>query len=162
MDFTLYDDCSEFHSEFQSLEVTRHKPMTDKMAFHFFELSKLPESIDKNDLLLLWLALFNANTEEELKEIEALEVPDLIEAISAYHNVTASPEFHELERLRAKARHDEAQALHNAELKGELKGEKTKAIVIAKNMLADGEPVERIMKYTGLTCEEVGGVFNAE
>ncbi|MCL1876222.1 MAG: hypothetical protein FWF87_08210 [Synergistaceae bacterium] len=44
------------------------------------------------------------------------------QAISAYHSVTASSEFRELERLRAKARHDEAQALYHAEIKGEAKG----------------------------------------
>ena len=40
------------------------------------------------------------------------------EAIDAYRSVTASAEFRELERLRSKARHDEAQALYDAEQKG--------------------------------------------
>ena len=41
------------------------------------------------------------------------------QAISAYHSITASPEFREQERLWSKARHDEAQALSNAEERGE-------------------------------------------
>ena len=134
VNFSLFTGWKDFHSEFQPLEVTHHKPLTDKQILHFFELPKLPENIDKDDLLLLWLALFKANTEEELKEIEALEVPELNQAISAYHNVTASSEFRELERLRAKARHDEAQALYNAERKGEAAGELEKALTIARNM----------------------------
>ena len=36
------------------------------------------------------------------------------QAINAYYTITASSEFREKERLRAKARHDEAQALYNA------------------------------------------------
>ncbi|MDR2530328.1 MAG: hypothetical protein LBC65_02145 [Oscillospiraceae bacterium] len=36
------------------------------------------------------------------------------QAIGAYRSITATPEFRELERLRSKARHDEAQALHHA------------------------------------------------
>ena len=40
------------------------------------------------------------------------------QAIDIYQNITASPEFRELERMREKARHDEAQALWNAEQKG--------------------------------------------
>ena len=36
----------------------------------------------------------------------------------AYRHVSATPEFHEIERLRSKARHDEAQALKNAEQRG--------------------------------------------
>ena len=36
------------------------------------------------------------------------------QAINADYTITASSEFREKERLRAKARHDEAQALYNA------------------------------------------------
>ena len=38
---------------------------------------------------------------------------------------------------------------------GEKTGEKAKAIAIAINMLVDGEPLEKIIKYTGLTRKEV-------
>ena len=54
-------------------------------------------------------------------------------------------------RLRAKARHDEAQALYNAERKGKQK----EKIEIAQNMKADGEQIEKIMRYTGLTKESI-------
>jgi len=37
------------------------------------------------------------------------------QAIGAYRSITATPEFREMERLRSKARHDEAQALKHAE-----------------------------------------------
>ena len=40
------------------------------------------------------------------------------EAIMAYRHVAASPEFREMERVRSKARHDEAQAIFNAEKRG--------------------------------------------
>jgi len=40
----------------------------------------------------------------------------MTEAINAYQSIVVSPEFREAERLRAKARHDEAQALHHAKL----------------------------------------------
>ena len=53
----------------------------------------------------------------------------------------------EIERLREKARHDEAQALYHAKIEGKLE--------IAKAMIADGEPVEKIKRYTGLTSEEI-------
>jgi len=133
VNFKLFP-CVEFHSEYQSLEVTRHTPLTDKKALHFYELPKLPKDINGNDMSLLWLALFNANTEEELKQIEALGVPELNQAISAYHSVAASSEFRELERLRAKAQHDEASALYNAEQKGaEAEREKWQGLVADKD-----------------------------
>ena len=39
-------------------------------------------------------------------------------ALQAYRHVAASDEFKERERMWSKARHDEAQALLNAELRG--------------------------------------------
>jgi predicted transposase/invertase (TIGR01784 family) len=143
-------DCTEFYSKFLPLEVTRHTLLSDKMGFHFFELPKLPKDISENNMLLLWLALFKAETEEELAKIKALEVPVMSQAINAYYSITASSEFREMERLREKARHDEAQALHNAERKGRIE--------IARNMLMDGEPVEKITRYTGVTIEEVNAL----
>ncbi|GHV42081.1 transposase [Synergistales bacterium] len=113
VDFYLFD-CTEFHSEFQPLEVTRHTPLTDRMSLHYFELPKLPVTVDADNGLELWLALFNAETEEELKQIEALEVPIMEEAIGAYRGITATDEFKEIERLRALARHNEASALGHA------------------------------------------------
>ena len=41
------------------------------------------------------------------------------EAVVAFRHVAASDEFREIERMRSKARHDEAQALKNAEMRGE-------------------------------------------
>ena len=51
----------------------------------------------------------------ELEKIKEMEVPVMSQAINAYYTITASSEFREKERLRAKARHDEAQALYNAD-----------------------------------------------
>ncbi|GHU90629.1 hypothetical protein FACS1894202_10730 [Clostridia bacterium] len=113
VDFKLFD-CTEFHSEFQSLEITRHTPLTDKMSLHYFKLPKLPKSVDADNGLELWLALFNADTEEELKQMEDMEVPIMKQAIGAYRNITATDEFKEIERMRSLARHNEASALNHA------------------------------------------------
>jgi len=166
IDFTLFKDSKEFHSEFQPLEVTRKSPLTDKMVLHYFELKKLPNKLSKDDMLHLWLMLFKANTEEELKNIDRLGVPEMSEAITAYNNITKSAEFREIERLRIKASHDEAQALYNAELKGERKGKrkgkregelKTKQ-EIAKTLVSLGDPIDKIITATGLTKEEIEGL----
>ena len=129
------------------LEVKRHTLLSDKMGFHFFELPKLPDNVDEDDMLQLWLSLFKAETEEELEKIKEMEVPVMSQAINAYYKITASSEFREKERLRAKARHDEAQALRNAKMECNIE--------IAQSMKADGEPVEKIIRYTGLTKESI-------
>ena len=162
IDFNLFD-CTEYHSFFQPLEVTRHTLLFDKMGFHFFELKKLPPTISEKDPLLLWLSLFRAETEEDLEKIKELEVPEMEQAINAYYTITASSEFREAERLREKARHDEAQALYHAEQQGIRKGmqqgiqqgvaeEKRE---IARNLLKINLPLDQIITTTGLTREEV-------
>ena len=149
IDFELFDDTEDFHSFFQPLEVSRHTLLSDKMGFHFFELPKLPQLSDnanENDMLHLWLSLFKAETVEELEKIRELEVPVMSEAINAYTAITSSREFQEVERLREKARHDEAQALYDAELKGMEKG---KAELI-RNLVNAGMPFDQIVKMLGL------------
>jgi len=72
---------------------------------------------------------------------------EMTEAITAYRHITVTSEFQEAERLRSKARHDEAQALYNAERK--------RTYEIAKNLLNVGDAIEKVISVTGLTREEV-------
>ena len=162
IDFNLFD-CKEYHSFFQPMEVTRHTLLSDKMGFHFFELRKLPDDVSEKDDLLLWLALFRAETEEDLEKIKNMGVPTMEQAINAYYTITASPEFREIERLREKARHDEAQALYHAEQQGIQKGIQQgiqkgaveEKLEIARNLLKINLPLDQISKVTGLTIAEI-------
>jgi predicted transposase/invertase (TIGR01784 family) len=104
-----------YRSEFRPLEVARHELLSDRMEMHYLELRKLPARVDAGNELELMLSLFRARTEEELRRLERLEVPVVNRAIDAYREITVSPEFRELERLRADARHNEASALAHAE-----------------------------------------------
>jgi hypothetical protein len=119
----------------------------DKLTLHYFELQKLPETISADNGQELWLALFNAETEEELKLLEGLEVPEVSQAIEAYRKITVTPEYREYERLWSKARHDEAQALYNAE--------QTKAQEIAIKLLLRNRPINEIIEDTGLELEDI-------
>ena len=158
MDFRLFD-CAEYHSFFQPLEVTRHTLLSDKMGFHFFELPKVPAEFDQKDELLLWLSLFNARTEEDLEKLNRTEGSIMSEAINAYRIITASPEYRELERLREKAKHDEAQALLAAELRGdargEARGEARGVSKVAQTLIGMGLPIQQVIQATGLTPQEV-------
>lgn len=122
VDFTLFANSTEFHSEFQVLEVTRYTPLTDRLVLHYFELPKLPEGVAPNDAASLWLALFKAKTEEELHRLDAMGVTFVDQAITAYRAITADSMFRELERLRELAGHNEASALANARREGRLEG----------------------------------------
>ena len=76
-------------------------------------------------------------------------------AIKEYYTITASSEFKELERLRAKARHDEAQALYHAEQKGIEQGISRRNLEIARNLLKMGMAVDQVSQATGLTPNEL-------
>ena len=157
LDFELFD-CEEYDSFFQPLETKRHTLLSDKMGFRFFELPKLPrlpEEANEGNILLLWLSLFNADTEEELEKLSKMEVPVMSEAINAYYSVSTSSEYYEMERLREKTSHDEAQALHIAEMRGEQRGERKGIEKTAKNLLSMGLTIEQIMKATSLTQAEI-------
>ncbi|MCL2152592.1 MAG: Rpn family recombination-promoting nuclease/putative transposase [Oscillospiraceae bacterium] len=145
--------CEEFYSEYQALEVKRHTLLTDRFCLKYYELPKLPEVTDATDELKLWLNLFNAKTEEDLKRIEAMGVSIMKQAIGAYRTVTATAEFREIERLRSLARNNEASALGNARRK-----EKAE---IAQKLLNRNRPIEEIVEDTGLTREEIETIRDA-
>ena len=110
-------------------------------------LPKLPDDPDQEDMLLLWISLFKADTEEELERIKGMEVPVMSQAINAYYTITASSEFREKERLREKARHDEAQTLYGAR--------REEKFEIARKLIKRNRPVSEIAEDTGLMYEEI-------
>ena len=175
VDFVLYENLNGFHSEFIPLEITRYFPLNDKMSIHFFELKKLPDVLDKGNRLNLWLALFRANTEEEIEAIQSLGVTEMNDAIKAYKAVKSSPEFQALELRRDLAGHDEAQAVYSAEKRGEakgrlegrhegrlegmhegrLEGKVEEAQRIAQGLLHIGIDIDKIAELTGLSDSKI-------
>jgi len=148
--FNQFADPGKFHHEFQCLEVTTHEPLTDKQVLHFFELRKLPPLNSRDTGRDLWLKLFNAETEEELAKFEKLGVPVMSEAVQAYRHVAASDEFMVMERMRSKARHDEAQALNNAEQRGEQRANAQWQAVVAEKDTRIAEKDTRIAELEAL------------
>jgi hypothetical protein len=67
-------------------------------------------------------------------------VEEMGEAIQAYKHITVTPEFKEAERLRAKARTNEAVAL--------AKAVKNRDFELDHTMLERKEPIEKIIEYT--------------
>jgi predicted transposase/invertase (TIGR01784 family) len=149
--FELFKDTEDFHSEFRALEVKRHTELTDKMALHYFELKKLPEvtESDAGNVLKLWLALFNAETDEEMAKIAKIGGEIMEQAVVAYKNVVASKKFRNAERLRERARLDELAALHHARTEGRAEGrtegmEQEREEII--KLIEQGQTIDEIKK----------------
>jgi len=49
--------CAEFYSRFRAFEETQHELLTDKLSLLYFELAKLPDSVDVGDELTSLLFL---------------------------------------------------------------------------------------------------------
>ncbi|MDR2360422.1 MAG: Rpn family recombination-promoting nuclease/putative transposase [Oscillospiraceae bacterium] len=113
VNFNLFN-CAEYTSEFAVLEKRRYELLTDKMSIFVFELGKLPKQIDANNVLELFLRAFRADTEEELENFENTGVAEMKEMITAYRDITSSPDYVDLERKRLMNRLDEGQALRHA------------------------------------------------
>jgi len=149
-------DCKEVHSEFAPMEITRHEILSDKQRYHFFELPKLPDvdSVDEKNEKDLWLALFNAETEEELEKLTVKGGEVMSQAIEAYHSITTTDEFKYLEILRERTRHDEAQALNNATKRGKVEGKiegMEEMIISALQNDAPSAVIEAMRQSAGIT-----------
>ena len=123
VDFNLFG-ADSFSSDFGLFERARHELLTDKLNLIFFELPKLPERVNMGEMIQVWLKVLSAKTEDDLKELEEMEVEFVSQAVTAYRSAIASDEYLELERIREKARFDEANALSVAQKRGEILGEK--------------------------------------
>lgn len=156
--FPLFD-CADYHSEFRPLEVTRHELLTDRMVMHYFELSKLPEEISPDDITALWLSLFRSETDEDVLKIQKMGGPVMEQMVEAYRRVSVSDEFREVERLRERARHNEAAALFNAERrgieKGREEGREKGMLDVAKKMKDKGKSINEIAEMTDLSVDDV-------
>ena len=141
VDFILFEK-EDFKSTYLLMDEDTHEVLSDKMKLKYYELKKLKDEINANEELKLWLKLFKAKTVEELKKLENTEVPFMREAVATFREVSKSKEFKEIERMRSKARHDEAQALFHAELKGMEKG---RAEGIAEGIAEERARMEKLL-----------------
>jgi predicted transposase/invertase (TIGR01784 family) len=118
LEFNLFD-WKEFRSEFRIFDTEHYEVLSDKFGIHFFELPKLPKTVNVNSSeLVLLLALFHAKTEEELKHLNSLGVKSVTQLVESYRRVTVSEEFRDLERRRETTRHDLDNALYTARKEG--------------------------------------------
>ena len=171
--FNLFE-CTGYRSCFGVFEADRRECLSDKLVWHFYELRKVPEALDKDDALCLWLALFKANTEEDLAQIEALGVPVMNQAISAFRALAKSDEFRRAEEMREMARKEEAWRLGHAmrqgkeegkaegRAEGRAEGAAATARSVARAALQMNLSVDDVAQFCGLPRDEVASLMQSE
>ena len=70
-------------------------------------------------------------------------------------NISQNEQERAIFRSRRKFQSDMESDLATAWDNGEANGEKKKALAMARIMIAEGEPIDKIARYTGLPIEEV-------
>ena len=141
------------------------------MSIYFYELNKLPPVTEENenDPALQWLRLINAETEEDLDMLENTNIPEIKDAVNVVRFFSGDKQMQhdEFERemairdheasIAAERQHGYSEGFEDGreEEKRKYKEEKQKTIL---NMLADNLSDETVIRYTGITSEELAGI----
>ena len=130
--------------------------MTDYFELYIIELPKAIKEYERNkkDEVLQWMMFLENPEDAEVAKIME-ENEDIKKAKEELDRISQDDLLRrrllkaELLRMDQEQREDDAMA------RGEKKGEKEKAIEIARNLLKENIPIEIIVKTTGLTKEEL-------
>ncbi len=153
LDFVLFGEHEDVHSEFSVWDVEHNKKLSDKMQIHFFELKKVKDGIDKNDRKNLWLQFIRSTKKEEFEMLRTAEMSALDRAIDDLYNMNNNEKLKELARMREKAMHDKASELEEAMQTGEERG-------LAKGRAERDNEISDKMKKFGLSDEDIKKIFN--
>jgi len=118
--------------------------LTDALEIHTLEVPKarkVNDDAEETDLLD-WMKFFDIKTEEELNML-AQKSPAMRRATLRLKELSADEKARQLYEARLKEQRD-----NYAREKGAI-------LAVARNMIVNGESVDKIVLYTGLTREEV-------
>jgi predicted transposase/invertase (TIGR01784 family) len=155
VDFELLKSNKRVHNSFLFIEKDTGEVLTDLAEIHFIELPKLKiEDINTEDLLNDWL-LFIENPESEAIEMLKTKIKEIGSAKKVLEVLSLDKEARMVYESRQKALKDKISAINTAEKRGREEGIKEGKIEMAKEMLKDGENIDKIIKYTKLTKKEI-------
>lgn len=149
-----------FHNGYRLKEIETNEELTNLQEIHFIEIPKLkrfesPEEIV--DLLEGWVEFLRDPESEVIRKLE-MSNKEIREAKDELYRLSMDEKERALYFIREKSIRDEISALANAEEKGMergiKKGERNKAIEIAKSLL-DVLDIETISIKTGLSIKEI-------
>ncbi len=155
LDFNLFDDERYIHRG-RVCDIETHIEFTDCLEVNFIEMKKFTNKMDlARNPKELWLMFLNARTEEELNMLVD-QSPEIAVAVDKLERISSNEEFQHQALMREKALRDYNSGMINAEQRGEY----NKAVKMAKNMLLDNEPIDKIIRYTELTVEQIESLKN--
>jgi len=160
--YTVFPNQPDYVNSFSLRHDTTGELLCDAIQLFFVELSKLKGILEKpvSEMTVLdkW-SLFLQYAPDPAHREKVNEVIESEEVLTVAGNLLMSISQDEVERAifrsRKKFQTDYASDMATAEDRGRRDGEATKALTMAQLMIADGEPINKIMRYTGLTQNEI-------
>ena len=133
------------------LDKQTHRVFNDKLTFKYVEISKFNKRIEELKTNYdKWLFV--------LQNLSRLDCQPEYLKTAVFNRLFAEAEIAKFTRAELREYEDSLKAyrdIKNSLDSAEEKGERKKAIEIAKNLLEMGMPINNIMKATGLSLEEI-------
>ena len=149
-----------FHNGYRLKEIETNDELTDLEEIHFIEIPKLKKINSEKDIVDVlegWVEFLRDPESEVVRKLEMTN-KEIREAKDELYRLSMDEKERALYFIREKSIRDEISALANAEEKGMergiKKGERNKAIEIAKSLL-DVLDIETISIKTGLSIKEI-------
>ena len=144
----------KFHSGYRLKEIYSNEELTDVAEIHFIEIPKLEEGTDEKDMLVNWVEFLKNPESEKVRSLE-MSIEEIRRAKDELIRMSNDDTQRQIYEMRAKTLKDKVSALNEAERKGIEKGEKKKAIEIAKSMINLGLDKDTILKVTVIYLSEI-------
>ena len=150
---------ADVKSVYRLYEETTQRLLTDRVTFIFIELPKFKKSIDELDgnvLEGMYFCFKNMAVLEECPKVLTHQIFRKIFEVSELYNMdqdTRDKVIHKMTTERD-LRNQMAYARQEAIEEGRAEGRAE----VAREMLADGMPVDKIAKYTELSIEEIAAL----
>lgn len=162
LDFVFDEDKQEdnkYRYNVKLSDIDTNKVFYDKLYFIYLSMPKFNKAIEELDTQFdKWLyVLKNLNKLERIPErlqesifLNLFEKAEIAKfSKEEYQNYEESLKYYRYYHNSLQTSKEERR------IEGKIEGERLKQFEIAKIMLSDNEPIEKIMKYTGLTSEVI-------
>jgi hypothetical protein len=100
------------------MRYLRHEILSDKAEWHFFELPKIPIPENSKNTLEQWLSLINAETDDDIMQIENLKNPQIQTVLGEVKQMNHDDEFVNNAVKREERLFEEMSALKAAKREG--------------------------------------------
>jgi predicted transposase/invertase (TIGR01784 family) len=160
LNFSYLRENNRYHNTYLLKEKETNEVLTDLEEIHFIELPKLNTDTFKNieelednngkDDLIPW-ALFLKNPDSEVIKMLEERIKELKEAAEVLELLSHDKKTREIYESRQKAIHDQITNIQGAAEEARIQAK----IETAKNLLDMGLSIEKVVKATGLSENEV-------